>query len=187
MAVVIGISVSALADSLRLHAMRERDPDPYAVLRISRAATRADVARAYRALAKQLHPDMAAGDSDAMRKLNWARYVLSDPVRRAAWDAAHFGPPAPHWTPDRRVRSTVRAGRTEESWTGWAEYRDGPLRGAPLGSEPTAASAGLSLGCISLVLVALLLMLFVLLAGLASTGGRDPGSLRTPPAVTSAP
>jgi hypothetical protein len=181
-AVVIGTSVSAPADSLRLHAVHERDPDPYAVLRISRAATRAEVARAYRALAKRLHPDVSAGDSDAMRRVNWAWHVLSDPTRRAGWDAAHFTAGAGHWSADRRVRPTVRAAPPDTSWTGWAEYREGYV-----GSEPMPISAGLSLGCVSLVIVVLLLMLFVLLAGLASTGGRDPGSVRTPPGVTAAP
>jgi curved DNA-binding protein CbpA len=160
--------------------MREREPDPYAVLRISRTATRSEVARAYRALAKQLHPDVSAGDSEAMRRVNWAWHVLSDPVRRAGWDAAHLGVRPGHWNPEPRVRP-ARAPRPVESWTSWADY------GGDSRADGTPISAGLSLGCISMVLVVVLLMVFVLLAGLASSGGRDPGSLASPPGVTSAP
>jgi hypothetical protein len=160
--------------------MREREPDPYAVLRISRTATRSEVARAYRALAKQLHPDVSAGDSEAMRRVNWAWHVLSDPVRRAGWDAAHLGVRPGHWTPDSRVRR-AQPPRPAERWTSWADYGDDARQdGMPI-------SAGLSLGCISMIVVVVLLMVFVLLAGLASSGGRDPGSLSSPPGVTSAP
>jgi curved DNA-binding protein CbpA len=163
--------------------MRERDPDPYAVLRTGRMASRAEVARAYRSLAKQHHPDVSGGGAEAMRKVNWAWHVLSDPARRAAWDAAHGGPEAGHWTPDGRVRSvrpTAPGEQSNASWTGWAEYRAEAMR-------DEQAMAGLSLGCISLVIVVALLMLFVLLAGLASTTPRSPDALQTQAGATAAP
>ena len=162
--------------------MRERDPDPYAVLRIPRTASRAEVARAYRSLAKRLHPDVPGGGTDAMRKVNWAWHVLSDPVRQAAWDAAHGGPPASPWTPDgraQRVRPTAPGPESNATWTGWAEYRAESMR-------DEQAMAGLSLGCISLVLVVALLMLFVLLAGLASTAPR-PDAVQTQAEATAGP
>jgi hypothetical protein len=164
--------------------MRERDPDPYAVLRIRRTASRAEVARAYRSLAKQHHPDVAGGGAETMRKVNWAWHVLSDPARRAAWDAAHGGPAAGRWTPGgpvQRVRPTAPGETPNATWTGWAEYRAEAMR-------EEESMAGLSLGCISLVIVVALLMLFVLLAGLASTAPRGPdGILTPPPGVTSQP
>jgi len=143
----------------------ERDPDPYAVLRIPRTASRAEVARAYRMLAKQLHPDLPSGSADQMRKLNWAWHVLSDPHRRAGWDAAHRPNAAASWTAETRTRTrpTVRSQPGDASWTGWAEYRDGDERDDPV--------ANMSLGCIAFALVVVLMMVFVLLAGLASVGG----------------
>jgi len=158
--------------------MRERDPDPYSVLRIGRMASRAEVARAYRTQAKRHHPDVPGGGAEAMAKVNWAWHVLSDPARRAAWDAAHGGPLPAHWAPEargQRVRPTAPGEPPKATWTGWAEYRAEAMR-------DEQGMAGLSLGCISLVIVVALLMLFVLLAGLASTttprvpeGGSAPG------------
>lgn len=163
--------------------MPERDPDPYAVLRIPRTASRAEVARAYRTLAKRHHPDVPGGGAEAMTKVNWAWHVLSDPARRAAWDAAHGGPAAGHWSPGapvQRRRPTAPGGGSNATWTGWAEYRAEAMR-------EEQAMAGLSLGCISLVLVVGLLMLFVLLAGLASTAPRGPEALESHAQATSAP
>jgi hypothetical protein len=160
-----------------LHHVRERDPDPYSVLRIGRMASRAEVARAYRAQAKRHHPDVPGGGAEAMAKVNWAWHVLSDPARRAAWDAAHGGPAIGHWAPEarKRVRPTAPTETPNATWTGWAEYRAEALR-------DEQGMASLSLGCISMVIVVALLMLFVLLAGLASTtmprtpeGGIPPG------------
>jgi hypothetical protein len=167
-----------------LHGMRERDPDPYAVLRIRRNAGRAEVARAYRSMAKQHHPDLPGGGAEAMAKVNWAWHVLSDPARRAAWDAAHGGVATGHWAPrpearGQHVRPVAPGEGSNATWTGWAEYRAEAMR-------DEQAMAGLSLGCIALVLVVALLILFVLLAGLASTMPRNPDTVQSEEAVTTA-
>lgn len=77
--------------------------DPYAVLGVPRTATREEVARAYRALAKRHHPDAGAPPSTAMARINEAWSILGSPTRRAAWDEAHAVVRAPHWaaTPPR--------------------------------------------------------------------------------------
>jgi curved DNA-binding protein CbpA len=178
--------------------MQERDPDPYSVLHIRRDAVRAEVARAYRTLAKRHHPDLPGGGAEAMVKLNWAWHVLSDPARRAAWDAAHGGPLPAHWTPEaraQRVRPTAPGqapgqargqaqsqGKTapNATWTAWEEYRAAAMR-------EEQGMAGLSLGCIGLVIVVALLMVFVLLAGLASTAPRTTDPLQTQAEATVAP
>src|SRR5438034_7970504 len=61
--------------------------DPYATLGVAREATPAQIARAYRQLAKELHPDLR-GDAtgERMREVNAAWEILSDPGKRAAWD-----------------------------------------------------------------------------------------------------
>jgi hypothetical protein len=63
--------------------------DPYRVLGLPPGATRAEIERAYRRLAKQLHPDLHGADAGAdMQELNRAVRILADPDRRRAWDGA---------------------------------------------------------------------------------------------------
>jgi len=77
--------------------MSHRHPDPYRVLGIGSDATSAEVARAYRRLARAVHPDARPGDPAAagqFRALTEAYDLLSDPARRAAWDQLHQPRPA---------------------------------------------------------------------------------------------
>lgn len=60
--------------------------DHYEVLGLDRTATREDVRLAYRRLARTLHPD-AGGGLEAFRALQEAHHHLSDPGRRAFYDA----------------------------------------------------------------------------------------------------
>jgi hypothetical protein len=71
--------------------------DPYKILGVPRTATREEIARAYRRLAKQHHPDAGAPPSPTMSTINEAWYVLSDRTRRAGWDLAHTVVTPPHW------------------------------------------------------------------------------------------
>jgi molecular chaperone DnaJ len=64
--------------------------DFYVVLGIERAATLGDVKRAYRRLARKLHPDINPGDRMAaarFRQIAEAYETLSDPDRRIRYDA----------------------------------------------------------------------------------------------------
>ena len=74
--------------------------DPYAVLGVPRGASREEIARAYRRLAKRFHPDAdIAAPNTSMVRINEAWGVLSDAARRARWDRAHtIVQPAP-WAP----------------------------------------------------------------------------------------
>lgn len=63
-------------------------PDYYAVLNISASANRAEIKRAYRYLVRLHHPDLHAEAQDIqIKRLNEAYAVLSDPRKRAAYDA----------------------------------------------------------------------------------------------------
>ncbi len=116
-------------------------PTHYEVLGVARSATIAQVRAAYRAAARDHHPD-AGGDPDRMRALNAAWRVLGDPVRRAAYDrqlrlrsgsgspsaagpaagrSAHgwtAAPPGDAWTPDLGDRDL-----TAEEWADLADAR----------------------------------------------------------------
>ena len=62
--------------------------DYYEVLQITAAATFDQVHQAYRALAKQYHPDRnpTPGTASMMAAINEAYAILSDPVRRREYD-----------------------------------------------------------------------------------------------------
>lgn len=64
-------------------------PDLYQLLGVSRDASREEIAQAWRHRARAEHPDSRPGDAAApgrFRALAGAWHVLSDPVRRAAYD-----------------------------------------------------------------------------------------------------
>lgn len=60
--------------------------DPYATLGVDKTATKEQVRRAYRKKAKTAHPD-AGGRREDFDAVNTAHLVLSDPDRRARYDA----------------------------------------------------------------------------------------------------
>ena len=73
----------------------ERASDLYAVLGIERSATRDDVRRAYRRLARDVHPDVRPGDREAeeeFKQITYAFQILSNPQRRGLYDEfGHLG------------------------------------------------------------------------------------------------
>ncbi len=63
--------------------------DPYTVLGLSRTASDEDIRRAFRRLAKELHPDMnpdKAGASEQFRRVSTAYEVIGDPAKRQRYD-----------------------------------------------------------------------------------------------------
>jgi curved DNA-binding protein CbpA len=82
--------------------------DPYAVLEVPRGAAIREIRAAYRALGARYHPDRHQGNpleelaAARMVEINRAYELLSDPERRAAFDAAS--------TPSARYRAAA-AGR----------------------------------------------------------------------------
>ncbi len=63
--------------------------DYYGLLGVARDATEKDIKRAFRALAKECHPDVAGDDpakTERFKSLRAAYDVLVDPVKRAAYD-----------------------------------------------------------------------------------------------------
>src|SRR5215211_5670926 len=99
--------------------------DPYAVLGVSHDASTIAIKRRWRELAREHHPDRAAGDVEEsarltgrMARINAAYDLLSDPLRRGAYDTS----------PDGRA---ARAANHDE----WASFTDDEP-GAPAGPPP---------------------------------------------------
>jgi curved DNA-binding protein len=63
--------------------------DYYKILEIDKRAPADDIKKAYRKLARKLHPDLNPNDTEAQKKfqlINEANEVLSDPVKRKKYD-----------------------------------------------------------------------------------------------------
>lgn len=72
--------------------------NPYKVLGVSKDATQAEIKAAYRKLAHKYHPDHNPDDKNAVKKfhaVNDANEILSDPDKRARYDAYEYEEPTP--------------------------------------------------------------------------------------------
>ncbi len=112
--------------------------NPYEVLGIGTGATGADITRAYRRLARAVHPDSRPGDPAAaaeFRAVSDAYGLLSDPARRAAYDHQHGAQPAWHRVPP---GAPAAAGAALWPFPPAAVPRQapGPVRGAALRAGP---------------------------------------------------
>jgi curved DNA-binding protein CbpA len=169
----------------------ERLRDPYAILGVPRGASREEIGRAYRALAKRSHPDAGGAAAPAMQDLNWAWELLSDPRRRADWDRVHrrLSTPAGHWANDGATAARSEAfrrdaaARPDQDWMaqpGWTF--SGEAWG---GAGAPAAEQQARFGCVGLTLLVLALCGFVLfgafLSGYESPYSEPPVQQGTPP------
>lgn len=69
--------------------------DPYDVLGVARTASAAEIKKAFRRLAKKLHPDQNASDPKAKERfaeINGAYEIVGDAEKRAQFDRGEIGP-----------------------------------------------------------------------------------------------
>jgi curved DNA-binding protein CbpA len=73
-------------------------PDYYEVLQLSPRADQATIQRVFRHLAKRYHPDnQESGDAERFKQVMDAFELLSDPERRARYDARYQDLREAHW------------------------------------------------------------------------------------------
>ena len=111
--------------------------DYYAVLGVERDATPAEVKRAFRQLARELHPDVNDHDPEAEEKFKAAAEayeVLSDPQRRNAYDSyGHEGLRSGGFPPGGGFSSIDEIFQAFFGSGGFGfEVRRGPMRGQDL-------------------------------------------------------
>jgi curved DNA-binding protein CbpA len=121
--------------------------DPYQALGLGADASTADISRAYRRLARALHPDSQPGDAaaaDQFRAVSDAYELLSDPARRTDWDRRHHRQASsPQRAPGRSAPSQRSAG--PQIWPLSPTAGNPPhsaLWAGPVHVEPAPGAAG---------------------------------------------
>jgi molecular chaperone DnaJ len=115
--------------------------DPYEVLGVAREASEQEVKKAFRGLARELHPDVNAHDPQAEEKFKEAAEayeILSDPERRATYDRyGHEGLRSGGYAPNFDAFGSI--GDLFDAFFGGA----GPFGGrSGFGARPPAAGGG---------------------------------------------
>ena len=96
--------------------------DFYGILQVHPKAEKEIIDAAYRRLAFKYHPDVSQVSNAAkrMKQINTAYEVLSDPVKREAYDAARGVAPSPDTPPHAATRSryliNARRSLTDSYW-----------------------------------------------------------------------
>ena len=118
--------------------------DPYTMLGLTRAATEADVRRAFRQLAKELHPDVRPGNlaaAERFKKVSGAYEILGDAEKRRRFDRGEIdanGEPQRSYAAGPRSRAGAGAGQAgpgaEFGFDVFSDLFGG--RGGPRGAGP---------------------------------------------------
>ncbi len=104
--------------------------DPYDVLGVKREATQDEIRKAYRALAKKLHPDLNPGDRKAEEKfkqVSAAYDLVGDADKRARYDRGEIDASGNERPRERYYRDFQDAGAEQHAYSdagGYADFMD---------------------------------------------------------------
>lgn len=104
--------------------------DPYDILGVARNASADDIRKAYRKLAKTLHPDLNPGDKDAearFKEASAAYDLLSDTAKRARFDAGEIDASGAERPRQHFYRDFAGGGGADERYyttSGFADFGD---------------------------------------------------------------
>ncbi len=93
--------------------------DYYSVLGVAKTATADEIKKAYRKLARKLHPDLNPNDKEAHKRfqqINEANEVLSDPEKRKKYD--QYGKDWQHAGQFEQARQSQQGGREQTFYAG---------------------------------------------------------------------
>lgn len=100
--------------------------DPYVTLGVAHDASAEDIKRAYKKLARANHPDLNPGQPEREAKfkaISAANALLSDPARRARFDAGEIDADGQEKAPPPRYREYAES-RAGERYAGGPDYDD---------------------------------------------------------------
>ena len=116
--------------------------DPYSTLGVSKNASEEDIRRAFRKLAKELHPDIAKGTEEKFKKVSSAYEILGDPDKRRAYDRGEIdGRGDPRHSGYRQYARGARAGAGAGAGGGFEEFGFGDIFSDIFGAAGQRASA----------------------------------------------
>jgi DnaJ-class molecular chaperone len=102
--------------------------DPYEVLGVKKDASQSDIQKAYRALAKKLHPDLNPGNKQAeerFKEVAAAYDLLGDEKKRARFDSGEIDASGAERPQQRQYyRDFAEAGSQYSSDAGFADFAD---------------------------------------------------------------
>lgn len=121
--------------------------DPYEILGVARSASSDDIRKAYRNLAKKLHPDLNPGSrksEELFKEVSLANDILSDAAKRKKFDSGEIdamGAERPRQRYYKDYAAEAAAGHAYENASGYADFAGADDMFAELFRQQAQASA----------------------------------------------